>query len=44
MAAIQPLVNLQPIKGTEKENCNEFLRKLASCIQIAGIADNDRHQ
>ena len=44
MTAIQPFVNLQPFKGTEKENLNEFLRQLASCIQIAGIADNDRHQ
>ena len=44
MAAIQPFVNLQPFKGTEKENTNEFLRQLASCIQIAGIANNDRHQ
>ena len=28
----------------QKKNINEFLRQLASCIQIAGIANNDRHQ
>ena len=44
MAAIQPFVNLQTFNSTEKENLNEFLRQLASCIEIAGIADNDRHQ
>ena len=44
MAAIQPFVNLQPYEGTEKENLNEFIRQLESCIQIAGIANNDRHQ
>ena len=44
MAAIQPFVNLQPFKGTEKENLNEFIRQLESCIQIAGINNDDRHQ
>ena len=44
MAAIQPFVNLQPFKGTDKENLNEFLRQLTSCIHIAGINDADRHQ
>ena len=44
MAAIQPFVNLQPFKGTEKENLNEFIRQLESCIRIAGIADADRPQ
>ena len=44
MAAIQIFVNLQPFKGTEKENLNELPKQLASCIQIAGIANNDRHQ
>ena len=44
MAAIQPFVNLQPFKGTEKENLNEFIRQLESCIAIAGIADADRHR
>ena len=40
MAAIQPFVNLTPFKGTEKENLQEFLRQLESCIQVAGI-END---
>ena len=44
MAAIQPCVNLQPFKGTGKENIAEFLRQLERWIQIAGIANNDRHQ
>ena len=44
MAAIQPFVNLQPFKGTEKENLNEFLRQLESCIQVAGVPDADRHR
>ena len=44
MAAIQPFVNLQPFKGTEKENLIEFIRQLESCIQIAGINNVDRHQ
>ena len=29
---------------TVQKKINEFLRQLASCIQIAGIANNDRHQ
>ena len=36
MAAIQPLVNLQPFEGTEKENFDEFLRQLESCTQVPG--------
>ncbi|MEL7079647.1 MAG: DUF1759 domain-containing protein [Cyanobacteria bacterium J06582_2] len=44
MAAIQPFVNLQPFKGTETENLNEFLRQLESCTNIAGINDADRHR
>ena len=44
MAAIQPFVNLTPFKGTEKENLEEFLRQLASCIQVAQVADADRHR
>ena len=43
MAAIQPFVNLQPVKGTENKNSNEFIRQLEGCIVIAGIADADRH-
>ena len=35
-------MNLQPFKGTEKENLGEFIRQLTSCIQVAGIADADR--
>ena len=44
MVAIQLFVNLQPFKGTEKEKINESLRQLASCMHIAGLANNDRHQ
>ena len=44
MAAIQPFVNLQPFKGTETENLNEFLRQLESCTNIAGINNADRHR
>ena len=44
MAARQPFVNLQPFKGREKGNLNEFLRPFEHCIQTAGIADGDRHQ
>ena len=44
MAAIQPFVNLQPFKGTEKENLNEFLRQLESCIQVAAVPNDDRHR
>ena len=44
MAAIQPFVNLQPFKGTEKENFDEFLRQLESCTQVAGIPDDQRHR
>ena len=44
MAAIQPFVNLQLFKGTEKENLSEFIRQLESCIVIVGIADADRHR
>ena len=44
MAAIQPFVNLTPFKGTEKENLQEFLRQLESCIQIADIEDDHRHR
>ena len=43
MAAIQPFVILQPCKGTEKENFEEVIRQLNSCIDVAGIADADRH-
>ena len=44
MAAIQPFVNLQTFKGTEKENLNEFLRQLESCIQVAAVPNGDRHR
>ena len=44
MAAIQPFVNLQPFKGTEKENLEEFIRQLESCMHVAGIANADRHR
>ena len=44
MAAIQPFVNLQPFKGTEKENFDEFLRQLESCTQVAGIPNDQRHR
>ena len=44
MAAIQPFVNLQPFKGTEKENPNGFLRQLESCIQVAAVPNVDRHR
>ena len=44
MAAIQPFVNLQPFKGTEKENLNEFLRQLESCIQVAAVPNGERHR
>ena len=44
MAAIQLFVNLQPFKGTEKENLNEFLRQLESCIQVAAVPNDDRHR
>ena len=44
MAALQPFVNLQPFKGTEKENLNEFIRQLESCIEIAGVDAAARHQ
>ena len=44
MAAVQPFVNLQPFKGTEKENLQEFRRQLESCMTVAGIADAQRHR
>ena len=44
MAAIQPLVNLQPFKGTEKENFDELLRQLEICTQVAGIPNDQRHR
>ena len=44
MAAIQPFVNLQPFKGTEQENLEEFIRQLESCMQVAAIADAQRHR
>ena len=44
MAAIQPFVNLQPFKGTEEENLNEFLRQLESCIQVAAEPNGERHR
>ena len=44
MAAIQPFVNLQPFKGTEKENINEIIRQPENCIAIAEIVDADRHR
>ena len=43
MAAIQPFVNLQPFKGTEKK-FDEFLRQLESCTRVAGIANDQRHR
>ena len=44
MAAIQTFVNLQPFKGTEKENFDELLRQRESCTQVAGIPDAQRHR
>ena len=44
MAAIQPFVNLQPFKGTDSENIEEFFRNRASCLQVANIQDDNRHQ
>ena len=44
MALIQPFVNLAPFKGTEKENLQEFLRQLESCIQVADIDDENQHR
>ena len=43
MAHIQPIVNIQPFKGLETENFDEFERQLTSSIGVAGIADADRH-
>ena len=43
MGHIQPIVNIQPFKGLETENFDEFERQLTSSIGIAGIADADRH-
>ena len=44
MAAIQPFVNLQPFKGTQSENIEEFFRQLASSLQVANMHDDNRHQ
>ena len=44
MAAIQPFVNLQPFKGTEKENFDDFLRQLENCTKVAGIPNAQRHR
>ena len=44
MAAIQTFVNLQPLEGTEKENLDEFIRQLVSCMHVAGVADSDQHR
>ena len=44
MAAIQPFVNLQHFKDTEKENLEEFIRQLESCMQVAAIPDAQRHR
>ena len=41
MAALEPFVNLQPFEGTEKENLNECLRQLESCIQVAAVPNLD---
>ena len=43
MAAIQPFVNLQPFKGTEAENIEEFFKLLTSCMRAERIPDANRH-
>ena len=43
MAAIQPFVDLQPFKATEKENFDESVCQFESCGQVAGIANDRRY-
>ena len=44
MAAIQPFLTLQLFKGTESENIEKCFRHLASCLQVANIHADIRHQ
>ena len=37
-------MNLQPFKDTESENIEEFFRQIGSCLQVAGIHDDNNHQ